>query len=102
MKNTEKLAIREVPDGAAVAVKVVPGSSRDKITGVLGDSLKIATSAPPERGRANTAVGALLAQALGMDRRNVALISGATNPRKEFRVAGLTAEALRQRLAELP
>ncbi len=96
-----KLYIRDVPGGAILAVKVVPGSSRDRIVGVLGDSLKIATSAAPEKGKANAAVANILAEALGIDARRVELVSGQTNPRKEFRIAGMTAEALRRQLGEL-
>lgn len=39
-----------------LAVKVVPGSSRDQIVGRLGDALKIKVTAPAEKGKANTAV----------------------------------------------
>ncbi len=98
MNETEKLAIRDDPAGAVLPVKVVPGSSRDKIVGVLGDSLKVATSAAPEKGKANSAVAAILAKALGLDRRSVQLISGPANPRKEFRVVGMNAEQVRKTL----
>jgi len=99
VKDIEQLAIRAAPGGIVLGVKVVPGASRDKVVGVLGDVLKIATSAPAEKGRANAAVARMLAAALGTDRRRVELVSGPTNPRKEFRVAGLTAEQVRRRLA---
>jgi len=94
----DKLGIRDVPGGAIIAVKVVPGASRDKVCGVLGDALKIATSAPPEKGKANAAVARILAIAIGVDKRAVELVSGPTNPRKEFRVTGLNAEAIRSLL----
>lgn len=101
MKDADKLAIRDVEGGSALAVKVVPGASRDRLAGVLGEALKIATSAPPEKGKANAAVAAALAKAIGVDRRDVTLLSGQTNPRKEFRIAGLTAVELRSRLQAL-
>ena len=84
-----------------LAVKVVPGSSRDRIVGVLGASLKIATSAAPEKGKANAAVAGTLAKALGVDRRSVSLVSGQTSPQKEFRVEGLSEEQLRAILASI-
>jgi uncharacterized protein (TIGR00251 family) len=101
MNNADKLAIRDVPGGAVLAVKVVPGSSRDRVSGVLGDSLKIATSAPPEKGKANAAIAVLLARTLGVDRRQVELLSAPANPRKQFRLAGLSAAEVRQRLQNL-
>ncbi|MEI7835865.1 MAG: DUF167 family protein [Planctomycetota bacterium] len=99
MKDIARLNIRGVPGGAVLPVKVVPGASRDKIAGVLGDSLKVTTSAPPEKGKANLAVAALLARALGVDTRSVELVSGPANPRKEFRIAGLSPDQVRQRLS---
>ena len=101
MKHVQNLSVRDTPQGAVVVVKVVPGASRDRIVGVLGECLKVATSAPPERGRANAAVAAILAEALGADRRAVRLVGGAGSPRKEFRVAGASARALREALARL-
>ena len=99
MKDLARLAVRDASGGAVLPVKVVPGSSRDKIAGLLGDSLKVTTSAPPEKGKANRAVAALLAAALGVDKRSVELISSPSNPRKEFRVAGLSADQVRHRLS---
>jgi len=101
MNDVDKISIRETAGAATISVKVVPGSSRDKVVGVLGDCLKIATSAAAEKGRANAAVAKLIAKALGVDRRAVELASGPTNPRKEFRIAGMSADAVRQRLAQI-
>jgi len=102
MVGAEKLKIRQGSKGSIIAVKVVPGSSRDRLVGVLSDCLKIAVSAPPEHGRANKAAADVLAAALGLDRRHISLVSGQTSPRKEFIVAGLSAEAIRKALAEAP
>ena len=98
LKDIKNIDIRDVDDGTVIPVKVVPGSSRDRIVGALGDCLKIATSQPAEKGKANKAVATILAKALGVSKKDVTLVSGPTNPRKEFRIAGLTAEQLSERL----
>ena len=98
MKGTDQLKIRQSDGGAVISVKVVPGSTRDKIVGILGESLKIATSAPPEKGKANLAVAKILANELQVDTRSVQLAGGATNPHKEFAISGISADELREKL----
>ena len=100
MKNVEQLNLRPVEGGVALPVKAVPGASRSRVVGVLGDCLKVAVSAPPEKGKANAAIAEILAESLGVGRRNVALLSGPSNPRKEFLVIGLTVEEIRARLGK--
>ena len=98
MKGVDSLSVRDSDGGAVLSVKVVPGASRDRIAGALGEALKVTTSAAPEKGKANAAVARTLAEALGVDPRRVELVAGATGPRKQFRIRGLTAEALRRAL----
>jgi len=83
-----------------ILVKVVPGSSRDSIVGWLGESLKIKVQAPPEKGRANEAVVALLAKALAIDSAAITVVSGHTSPAKVLEIEGLDTEGVRQTLAE--
>ena len=82
-------------------VKVVPGAKRTRLAGVLGDRLKLQVAAPPEDGKANAAVIALLAETLGIDRSRVELLSGASNPRKTFRV-GVAPEVASRALGNKP
>lgn len=79
-------------------MKVVPGASRDGVAGWLGDRLKVRVRQPPEGGRANAAVAALLAEALGVDVEEVTLVAGDTSPRKTFAVAGLDDRTIGERL----
>jgi uncharacterized protein len=101
MKDTDSIAVRDSADGAILCVKAVPGASRDKIVGVLGDCLKVATSSAPEKGRANASIAKTLAKALGVSKRDVEIVAGLTNPRKEFRITGLPAADVRAILADL-
>lgn len=76
--------------GVAIRVKVVPGASRSRVAGVLGDRLKVQVAAPPEGGKANKAVCALLAGVLGVGVKAVEVVQGQTQPRKTVAVRGVT------------
>jgi uncharacterized protein (TIGR00251 family) len=79
-------------------VKVVPGASRNEIVGWLGDSLKVRVSAPPERGKANAAVEALICDALDLPKDSVRVVSGKTSPHKLLEISGQTQSAILERL----
>ncbi len=81
-------------------VKVVPGSSRNVIDGWLGEALKLRVTAPAERGRANAAVEKLVADALGVPRRQVRVVTGAASARKIVEIDGLTKSEVRRRLSK--
>lgn len=88
----------QTPAACRIALKVVPGSSRDTLAGVLGDRLKIKVAAPPEAGKANHAVLTLLARALNIKISALTLCAGSTSPEKTVRVTGLTADQVAARL----
>ena len=92
------LELTSTADGVLIPVKVVPGASRDRIAGVLDGALKIQVSAPPEKGKANQAVVALLAKALGVRKNQVAVVRGRTTPRKTVRAEACSAEDVRRLL----
>lgn len=77
---------KAVVSGWELRVKVVPGSSRSRIVGPLGDRLKIQVAAPPEDGKANKAVTEVLAGWLDLPISAVELVSGASQPTKVFRI----------------
>ena len=89
------------PSVVTLNVKVVPGASRDRVAGRYGDGVKVQTSAPPEGGKANAAVALILAQFLGVKASQVVLISAPANPRKQFRISGLSAAELADKVATL-
>ena len=78
-------------------LKVVPKASRDRIAGWVGERLKVQVRAAPERGRANAAVEALLAEALGLPRRAVRVVAGRASPEKLVEIDA-SEDALRDRL----
>jgi len=92
------LTIKPKSDGLVFPVKVVPGSSRTRISSLLGDSLKVQVGAPPEKGKANKELTRYLAALFKVPKANVTVVAGASNPRKEVQVVGLTREKLLQHL----
>jgi len=86
------------PQGAILALKVVPGASREKIVGLLGERLKVAVQKPPEKGAANKAVCALVAEALGLRPADVRILRGETRPEKDLLISGLGPEEVARRL----
>jgi uncharacterized protein (TIGR00251 family) len=90
------LSIQQVPGGIVFTVKVVPGSSKTAVAGLLGSTLKIKVSAPPEKGKANESLVNFLAERLGVRPRNIEIIAGTSNPVKQIRVEGITPDRLTQ------
>lgn len=63
-----------------------PKASRDEISGLHGDSVKIRIAAPPIEGRANTALIKFLAKAFGVAKRDITIISGELGREKRVRI----------------
>jgi uncharacterized protein (TIGR00251 family) len=93
-----KPVIQESAEGVTFTVKIVPGSSRTMVSGVLDTMIKIRVAAPPEKGKANQCLIAFLAGQLGVRKNAVEILTGQTNPVKQVRVAGLSAADLLDRL----
>jgi uncharacterized protein len=73
-----------------IAVKVVPRAAKDEVVGWLDGALKVRVQAPPEEGRANRAVEALLAEALRLKKNAVTVVGGRSTARKRVAIDGLT------------
>lgn len=75
-------------------VKVVPGASRTRVLGRHGDRIRIAVAAPPEKGKANSALLEFLAPCCGLRARDLAVEAGATAPQKTIRLHGISPQAV--------
>ena len=95
------IAIVAQEDGSILPVVAHPGARREGVLGIRGGALRVAVTAPPDKGKANAAIQSLLARALGCKPAQVALISGATSRQKRFLIQGLAPDELRRRLAAL-
>lgn len=70
-----------------VAIRVKPGASRTAVRGTHGDALVVAVQARAVEGKATEAALRALAEALGVRRRDLVLVSGATSRDKVVEVA---------------
>lgn len=80
-------------------LRVKPGARRRSLEGEHAGALRVAVTAPPEKGRANEEVEALLAETLDVARASVRVVSGHASRDKTVAIEGLGAEEIRRRLA---
>lgn len=83
-----------------LAIRVQPSARRAGLVGRLADgTLKVAVTAPPEDGRANAAVGELMAEVLGLKARQVRVVKGMSSRSKTIEIDGLDEGETQARLA---
>jgi uncharacterized protein (TIGR00251 family) len=80
-------------------LRVSPGAGRAAVIGRYGDAWKVRVAAPPDRGRANSDVVALIADSLGVLRPDVRVVAGASSRDKVVELSGITLEEAERRLA---
>lgn len=95
--STDEL-VRQVGTAVRVSVRVQPRASRSAVQGIHGGAWRVRVQAPPVDGAANDAVCALLAEVLGVPRRHVRIVTGATGRTKVVEIADSSADEVRTRL----
>lgn len=91
----DELAIEERDGRATFAIRVSPRASKNAVGGVHDGALKISVTAPPVDGEANEAIIKLLSKRLGVPKRAITIVSGATGRDKRVAVEGVAADAIR-------
>lgn len=71
--------------GTVIAVRVTPGARTARVERE-GPALRVRVTVPPEGGRANAAVIAAVAQAIGVAKTRLTIVRGATSRDKVVRV----------------
>jgi hypothetical protein len=92
------IPVRDTPTGATFQVKVHPRARKNAITGVVGDALKLALTAPPVDGRANEACVEFFAKFLNVPRASVTIAAGDSSRQKLIRVSGVRAAQVEEKL----
>ena len=90
------LAVRRVGERLVFTIRVTPRSSENAIAGERDGVLLVRVTAPPVGGKANDAVVALLAKALGTPRGAIHVVRGASARTKRISVPRDAEAALRK------
>ena len=85
------IKVQQQGDSVTIAVKVHPKAKRERISGVLGDALKLELTVPPVEGRANEACVRFFAELLKVPRSSVTIAAGAGSRNKVVRISGISA-----------
>lgn len=92
------IAVTDHVEGCVLAVKAQPGARRTGVVGEQAGALKVAVTAPPDQGKANKAVAAVLCDFFDLKKTQVELVAGPASRDKKFLLRGLTAEQARAKL----
>ena len=80
------MPLRTTPKGLFLDIKATPKAAREEVAGIRNGALLVKVTAAPEKGKANAAVIALLAKAIGVPKSAFELVNGDTDRNKSFRL----------------
>ena len=85
--------------GSALAVRVTPRASRNKIAELMSDGVvKIHLAAPPVDGEANEQLVSFLAEILNIPKSRIEIVAGASGRDKLISVLDMDAESVHKRI----
>ncbi len=82
------------PVDVRFAVRLTPRAAADRVDGVIDGVLRVRVGAPAVEGAANNALVKLLSDELGVARRDVRIVAGASSRQKLVVVDHLDADAI--------
>lgn len=74
------------------SVRVQPRASRNRVLGMRDGALRVSVTAPPEGGKANSALLKLLAETLGIAKSQLRVVRGQSSQDKVVAVEGMRLE----------
>lgn len=84
-----RVTVERRGDAVRFQVRLQPRASRNEIAGTHAGALKVRLHAPPVDGAANEALVAFLAERLGVPRRGIRIVTGATSRTKTIEAEGV-------------
>lgn len=94
------IALETHPEGTILPVRAHAGARRNGIGGGKAGSLQVSVTQAPEKGKANRAIVAVLADKLSLRKSQFELLTGETSSQKRFLVREITAVELAARIEE--
>lgn len=94
--------ITPTADGVLIDIRVIPRAAKSGLAGTRDGALLVRLNAPPVEGAANAELLAVLAEAFGVPKRAVALVSGERSRSKRVRIVGLSAAEVATRAGISP
>lgn len=82
------IKISKLEDGIKFNVKVIPGSSKCEIAGIINDSIKIKLDVPPVEGKANEKCIKFLSKLLGVPKTSIIIVNGEKSRNKVLYIKG--------------
>jgi uncharacterized protein (TIGR00251 family) len=82
--------IESTRTGVILDVRVIPRAGKSGIAGLRDNAVLVRLTAPPVEGAANTELIEILADALGVPKRAVAIVAGDRSRQKRVRIDGVT------------
>ncbi len=100
--------IKETEKGLIMNIYVQPRSSKNMITGIHGDAIKVKITAPPKEGAANAMCLKFLSKCLKIPKSSMEIISGKSSRTKKIlirrmanRVSGKEIDRIKKTIKEL-
>ena len=88
--------INSCKNGIRFSAIIQPRSSKNEVTGIFHNALKIRLTAPPVDGAANKACIRFFSKLLGISPSEISIIQGFSSRNKTIEVIGLTEKQFRE------
>lgn len=85
-----ELPFRKTPRGVSLTIKVQPRASKNAVSGIVGECVKVQLTAPPVDGEANDKLIEFLADTLDVRRSYIKILKGKSSRNKVVEIEGLT------------
>lgn len=93
------IALEPHADGTLMPVKAHASARRSAMHAGSDGNLHVSVTTAPERGKANKAIVALLADKLSLRKSQIELVAGETAAAKRFLIRGIAPDALGRQIA---